>query len=65
MKEAWLESYPINITGYPNKFVPDNCFGETIIILNKKNLNPSVNVKSDKFFWETMLQNVLLLWNSE
>lgn len=50
MKETWLEFCLINIIGQPNKFVPDNCFGKIIIMLNKENLNLSANAKSDKFF---------------
>lgn len=49
MKQIQLKSYLINITGWLNKFVPDNCFGKTFIILNKKNINPSANAKFDKF----------------
>lgn len=65
MKDAWLKSCFINISGQLNKFVPNNWFDETIIMLNKENINPSANVKSDKFFWKTVLQNVLLLCNSK
>lgn len=65
MKDAWLESCLINISGRPNKFVPDNRFGETIIMLNKENINPSTNAKSDEFLRETVLQNVLSLCNSK
>lgn len=50
MKDALLESCLINISGWPNKFVPNDWFGETIIILNKKNINSFANAKSDKFF---------------
>ena len=61
MKEAWLHSCLINISSQPNKFVPDNRFGETIIMLNKENINPSANTKSDELLWETMLCNVISL----
>lgn len=49
MKDAWLQSCLINIFRQPNKFVSDDQFGETIIILNKKNINPSANTKSEEF----------------
>ena len=65
MKEAWLHSCLINISGRPNKFVPDDWFGETIIMLNKENINPSANAKSDEFLRETVSRNVLSLWNSK
>lgn len=60
MKETWLESYLINISRQPNKLILDNQFDEIIIILNKKNINLFVNAKSDKFFYKTMLQKILL-----
>lgn len=60
MKETWLKSYLINISGQPNKLILDNQFDEIIIILNKKNINLSVNIKSDKFFYKTILQKILL-----
>lgn len=50
MKEKWLEFCFINIFGYLNKFIFNNLFGEIIIILNKKNINPFTNTKSNKFF---------------
>lgn len=65
IKKAWFRSYLINISGWSNKFVSDNQFRETIILLNKKNINPSANAKSDKFFCKSILQNVLLLYNSK
>ncbi|MCJ1343041.1 hypothetical protein MMC31_001230 [Peltigera leucophlebia] len=65
MKDAWLESCLINISGWPNKFIPDDRFDEIIIMLNKENINPSANAKSDKFLWETVSQNVLSLCNSK
>lgn len=65
MKKTWLKSCLINIIGWPNKFILNNCFGKTIIILNKKNLNPSANAKSIEFLCKTVLQNMLLLWNSK
>lgn len=65
MKEVWLRFYLINISGRLNKFVPNDWFGEIIIILNKENINPSVNAKSDKFLCKTVLQNMLLLCNSK
>lgn len=34
-------------------------------MLNKENINPSANAKSDKFFCETVSRNVLLLCNSK
>lgn len=49
IKKAWLKSCLINITSRLNKFVSNNCFSETIIMLNKKNINPFANTKSDKF----------------
>lgn len=55
MKEVWLGSCFINISGQPNKFIPDNWFGEAIIILNKKNINLAANAKSDKFLYKTVL----------
>lgn len=63
MKEIWLRFCLINISGWSNKFAPDNRFGETINILNKKNMNSSVNRKSNEILWNTVLQNVLLLCN--
>lgn len=36
MKNVWLQSCFINISGWPNKFISDNQFGKTIIILNKQ-----------------------------
>lgn len=65
MKEAWLKSCLINISGRPNKFVPEDRFGETIIMLNKDNINPSANAKSDEFLRETVSRNVLSLCNSK
>lgn len=65
MKEVWLQSCLINISGRPKKFVPDDRFGETIIMLNKENINPSANAKSDEFLRETVSRNVLSLWNSK
>lgn len=65
MKEAWLQSCLINISGRPNKFVPDDRFGETIIMLNKENINPSANAKSDEFLRETVSRNVMSLWNGK
>ena len=65
IKEAWLESYLINIFYWLNKFVSDNWFGEIIIMLNKKNINLSANAKFDKFLQKTILQNVLSLYNSK
>lgn len=49
MKEAQLDSCLINISGRLNKFVPDNWFGEKIIMLNNENINPFTNAKSDEF----------------
>lgn len=54
MKEAWRESYLINISDQPNKFILDNEFSETINILNKESIKLSANAKSDKFFYKTM-----------
>lgn len=34
-------------------------------MLNKENINPSTNVKFDKFFYKTILQNILSLYNSK
>lgn len=65
MKEAQLGSCLINISGRSYKFIPDNWFNKTIIMLNKKNINALVNAKSDNFFYKTILQNVLLLCNSK
>lgn len=65
MKEAWLRSCLINISSWPNKFVPDNWCGEIIIMLNKENINPFTNAKSDKFFCKIVLQNMLSLCNSK
>ncbi len=64
IKNAWFYFCLINISEQPNKFVPNDQFKETIIILNKQNINPSANAKSDEFFQETISQNVLSLWNS-
>lgn len=52
IKEAWLQSCLINISGQSKKFVPDDRFGKTDIMLNKENINPSANAKSDEFFLE-------------
>lgn len=65
MKETWLYSCLINISGRLNKFVLDDRFGETIIMLNKENINPSTNIKSNKFLRKTVSRNVLSLWNSK
>lgn len=46
-------------------FVPDDWFGEIIIILNKKNINRSASTKSEEFFCKTMSQNMLSLYNSK
>lgn len=59
VKKVQLEFYFINIFSQLNKYILDNWFDETIIILNTKNINPSNNAKSDKFFWEIISQNVL------
>ena len=59
MKEAWLHSCLINICGQLNKFVPDNRFRKTIIILNKKNINLFANNKSDEFLRKRVSHNVL------
>lgn len=61
IKDVWLQSCLINISRRPNKFVSDDQFGETIIMLNKQNINPSANAKLDEFFRETILQNILSL----
>ena len=63
MKEAWLYSCLINISGQPNKFVLNNRFGKTIIMLNKENINPSANAKFDESLQKTVSCNVLSLWN--
>lgn len=65
IKEVWLGSYFINISSWSNKFIPNNWFGEAIIILNKENINLFVNAKSNEFFYKTVLQNVLSLYNSK
>ncbi len=61
MKNTWLYYCLINIFGRPNKFVLDDWFGETIIMLNKQNIDLFANAKSDEFFRETISQNVILL----
>lgn len=50
MKKAYFKSCLINISGQPNKFVSNNWFGKTIFILNKDNINLSINIKLDEFF---------------
>lgn len=65
IKEAQLEFCLINISGWLNRFIPNNWFNKTIIILNKENINLFVNTKSDEFLWETILQNILSLCNSK
>lgn len=55
IKDAWHYSYFINISGRQNKFVPDNSFEKTIIILNEQKINPSTNIKSNEFFQKTIL----------
>lgn len=65
MKKVWLKFCLINISSQPNKFVPNDEFGETIILFNKENMNPSINAKSDQFLRKTVLQNILLLYNSK
>ena len=65
MKKAWLYSCLINISGQPNKFVPDDRFGKYIIMRNKENIIPFANAKSDEFLWETVSRNILSLWNSK
>lgn len=65
MKNVQLQSYFINIFEQLNKFIPDNQFRETIIILNTQNINSFINAKSNEFFQKIILQNNLLLWNSK
>lgn len=60
-KDVWFHFCLINISGQPNKFVPDYQFGETIIMLNKQNINSFTNTKLDKFLQEMISQNILSL----
>lgn len=49
MKKTLFKSCFINIFGRPNEYISNNWFGETIIIMNKENINLSANAKSDEF----------------
>lgn len=40
----------------------ENLFGKKIILLNKKEICPLVNTKSDEFFGEIIAMNVILIW---
>lgn len=64
-RQAWLNYSPVNISGQPGKFYPDNCFGETIIKLNKEKVRLSTNAKSDVFLRDTVALNVMSLWKSK
>lgn len=55
IKETWLRSCLINISDWLKKFVFNNKFDETIITLNKKNINPFTNTKSNDFFCKIVL----------
>lgn len=55
----------INPSGRPDKFIPDDRFGETIIKLNKEKVRPSANAKTDEFLREVVAPNVLTLWKSK
>lgn len=50
MKKIQFKSCLINIFVKLNKFIPNNWFGKTIIILNQNNINPFANIKFNKFF---------------
>lgn len=54
IKETWLEFCLINIFIQPSKFLSNDMFSKTIIVLNKENINLSANTKSDKFFCKTV-----------
>ena len=61
-RQAWLDYCLINPSGRPEKFYPDDRFGETIIKLCKEKVRPSSNAKSDEFLREVVAPNVLSLW---
>ena len=64
-RQAWLNYFLINISGWPSKFYPNNCFGETIIKLNKKEVCLLSNAKLDVFLRKTVTLNVISLWKSK
>lgn len=42
--------------------MPDDLFGERIIMLNKEKVRPFANAKSNEFLRETVLMNITSLW---
>ena len=65
IENSWLQSCLINISGRPNKSISDDWFDKTMIMLNKQNINPFANIKSDEFLQEIISQNVLSLYKSK
>lgn len=55
----------VNITGRRIKFYANDCFGETIIKLNKKKVKSLFNTKLDKFLQKTITLNIMSLWRSK
>lgn len=65
VRDAWRDYCLINPSGRPGKFYPDDCFGETIIKLNKEKIRPSSNAKTNHFLREVVAPNVLTLWKTK
>ncbi len=61
-RQAWLDYYPINLTGQKGKFYTNDQFGETIIKLNKEKVRLSATAKSDVFLHEIIALNIMSLW---
>ena len=53
----------IDPSGQYSKFIPDDFYGKEVIGLNKQMIQPLVNAKIDKFYKETIILNLQILWH--